>query len=364
MNSRAIFGLNITSTYLVLSILFVHIMAVDTYSINTTQQPILGTETDSFSLVLESEINVPVEGKIRRAEILVDNTIGIVIGDTAALHYSNDRWTIIADSDWDLIGIGLTKDDTGANFLEVIDASSRSIVRIDANGNVMDIATLPARWEGLSLNAAVVAADRWYGLGYDSSRLYLLSTDDKNSVIDTLVATHAKHTGNATPLTNYHLSAVANWLVVTEANPPFTWRAFSLARTGAPNLEVKGMFDDSSSSSEYLTSLPVLPLSSGFFQMLVDLTSLNRLIIRYDHSGKPLQRGSFKGPLGFVDSDPACRSLLGVRSLRTKTLVTYHFTESKTNDGSRQLINADTTSADRGRSLACLPGHRVPELFH
>lgn len=209
-------------------------------------------------------------------------------------------------------GAGMARNGT----IELIDPGAGLLRRTEADGQGSDtplpvgvrvrdaVRTEPHGW----VIGGVDARGRYRVQGLDGTAWWVISPD-------TLPG------GTLPP---YRLSAAADGVLLTEAEPPFrTWRVgpdgpgtvFAPLSAGSP--ERQGV--------QRWVSAPVIDLGDGLVQTLADLASDRRVMILYDRGGREVRKTVLGVPMALVGITRDRRHLLAVRDVGSPEIVLYRW---------------------------------------
>jgi hypothetical protein len=296
-------------------------------------QSAIQTHTSASSLRLEEEWSValPPEYDMRGAALSRQGTVVV-------WSFSRPELLIIA-SDGGLRTLAYAANDapSGVGFLPadsgVIVMSGRDgrVLRVSFSGVILGEEFLPIPDSAMLLDA-VCANQRWVlALRRPNGDVYLAATSE-SSLVDIKRFSRAwslDFLPDSLAQVRVGLASWADAVVATYLWYPFT--VFLLDKSNrvvdslVPDLDVDLTGGRSTSPRYTLSSLPAFPLDSGYVQMISDLASDERLLIRYDNSGEEVNKVRLNAPIGFVAASPARHELIAARRAAGLELVKYHW---------------------------------------
>lgn len=196
-----------------------------------------------------------------------------------------------------------------AGHFEVVDSGSRSIVVFDSAGQQTDrrafaSAFVPRR--------AVFERDAWYLMGIAGDSTYQVVTTGSRGLAASSGSTTPVIPPSADPL---DISGTARGLAVL---PTVDWHAPTrIAREKGLQLRLE---DDTAFARQIQAQpnalwRPLAPvaLDDGFLQIIADLRSDRRLLVRFGAHGAPIRLQAVQAPIGFLGSVPEEQLLYAVR---------------------------------------------------
>lgn len=119
----------------------------------------------------------------------------------------------------------------------------------------------------------------------------------------------------------FHLTSVGCDVIVTRVLPPF--ESSRLTPEGDRALiaqpEMSTMEKVQSGYFRGWVSLPLIPLDKGYIQVLANLRSDQRLLIRYGIDGEQRATRELDAPVGLLGSLVSQRLIVGIRDLGSRT---------------------------------------------
>jgi hypothetical protein len=203
----------------------------------------------------------------------------------------------------------------------VLDGSAGVLLRLDPEGHVVAREVLP-RIEGEVVEAAVFAGGRWVVGSRDVLRRRYVLRRLESGGTTVLFATEPVASLSGIP--RFHLTAAGSAVLLAEVMAPFRVHRVPLEAGAAQSYEPvltagrEGLIPDSALA--VWRSLAALPLDCGAVQTLTDLSSLARLLVRYDQAGRVARVTRIEAPLGLMVSRPERHALIGARRAGAETL--------------------------------------------
>ncbi len=197
----------------------------------------------------------------------------------------------------------------------VLDGAAGAVLRLDSEGRVVAREALP-RVEGEVVDAAVFAGGRWVVGSRDFlGRRYVVRRLEPGGGTTLLFATEPAPKVSAIP--RFHLTPAGRAVLLAEVMAPFRVHRVPLEAGATESYEpVLAAGRDSlvpDSALSVWRSLAALPLDCGAVQTLADLSSLTRLLVRYDPAGRVARVTRIEAPLGLMVSWPERHALIGAR---------------------------------------------------
>lgn len=210
--------------------------------------------------------------------------------------------------------------------IEVVDAQLRSVVRVDDDARCLAQAVLPL--DGDVLMGARTAAG-W---------VLAISSTETGEVQLRALDTHGRERPFAWPADSASprnpriawLTANGNELVLASMLWPFNWvvadtvgqvllrgSPIKAGSTAMPELQQNELLD--------WVGLNVLPLDTGFIQVVSDPRGDRRLLVLFDPDAQVLRRTVVHVPFGLIASAPKNRELIGLRRTDRLELVRYRW---------------------------------------
>ena len=211
--------------------------------------------------------------------------------------------------------------------IEVLDAGRGAFVRLATTGEIVEQSELRGAFESMDIESATYAGERWFFAGRATAGGYrwgIVShaiTDQSDLILVQVADPDRRISG--------HLSRDGKGAMFTEIGQPFSIRrvpgVVDTARFIRP-AGLEGLLPSPDSVSTGWISLPALQLDHGFVQVLSDLRSSRRILVRYSPMGETVSVIEIDVPLGFMDTLPVDRLLLATRStLGGLELVVYEW---------------------------------------
>lgn len=197
----------------------------------------------------------------------------------------------------------------------ILDGAAGTLLRLDRDGRLAASDRIP-RFEGEAVDVAVRAGDRWVIGSRDLlRRRYVLRRLEPGGGETILYATEPAPSVAGVP--RFQLTADGAAVLLAELMAPFRVHRVPLdpgpARDYQPVL-AGGRADLVADTALALwRSLAALPLDCGAIQTVADLSSLSRLLVRYDGAGRVARVARVEAPLGLMLSLPEDRMLVGAR---------------------------------------------------
>lgn len=209
---------------------------------------------------------------------------------------------------------------------EVLDAGTRTLMRLDESGRPVGTTPLRGFFDSVEVESAVHVDGGWILAGSTSEGVYRFASITAGGLVQPIDSLGSVST-DSTRLSGY-LSRDGTAALFTQVRSPFASRrvapSLGATLTLRPSLRHKALIGGRRDSSEWI-SLPVVPLDSGFVQVLSDLRSSRRLMVRYSPLGQTASVVDLDAPLGFWDAIPKERLLLAARDVGRLELVVYRW---------------------------------------
>jgi hypothetical protein len=196
----------------------------------------------------------------------------------------------------------------------ILDAVAGAVLRLDGNGRLVARDSLQ-RFEGEVIDAAVFVGGRWVTGSRDAlGRRYVLRRLEPGGGT-ILYATQPARSLAGIP--RFRLTADGSAVLLAELMAPFRVHRVPLDPGPARDYEpvLAGSRTDlvADTALAVWRSLAVLALDCGAIQTLADLSSLSRLLVRYDGAGRVARVARVEAPFGLMLSRPEERMLVGAR---------------------------------------------------
>ncbi len=172
----------------------------------------------------------------------------------------------------------------------------------------------------LALDQAIAEGDGWLVLSRDVARRTAVLLRVGATGVAELYRSEAGHEGGPAP--RLRLSTAGDTLLLTRSTAPFT--VLRLDRRGHPidSLAAPPLPIPPESLSTWRAQAAV-PLDCGVLLPLANLAGDQRLLLRFDNSGRFRLLTAVDAPIGFVASRPDAQELIAARRVGALELVRY-----------------------------------------
>lgn len=206
--------------------------------------------------------------------------------------------------------------------LELLDARSRSILRVGADGRCIQVLKIPAVSE---LLGGAQAGRTWViGATDERGRSVVVRVEPEGHPTELLLHVATGGVDDPMRVRYAHMRSSEGTVLLSAIHWPFAWVEMTAEgriarRTSLESTTSAGLRD----SLAGWIGLGVVPLDTGYVLTVADPRSDERRIVLFDLEGRPMRSSSVRASWGALAAMPKERQLLAVRRTNVLGLVVY-----------------------------------------